>query len=156
MLGPVRFEHIKDCARDAIQQSIQEEERKMKRAKVGEDENRRQELIRVLPERDRSIAVLRDLLAEKQQRTGSQIADKGTSAKVPDYARLPLPTLVGLERAKDATIGWVLKQIEKAEAAQEEHSKNILPNFEGSGRNGNNKKTGNDGAPEALKATISP
>lgn len=134
MLGPVRFEHIKNCARDAIEQYLDEKEKRVKRVKVEEDETRRQELIWVLPERDRSIAVLRDLLAEKQQRDNSQKAQKSSPAKVPEYAELPLPTLASLERARDATIGWILNQIEKAEAAQEQQSKDVKPKIEATGQ----------------------
>jgi len=138
MLGPVRFEHIKDCARDAIKQYLEEEERKAKRVKFEEDEKRRQELIRMLPERDRSIAVLRDLLAEKQQTDSSQKGEKSAPAKVPEYARLPLPTLAILERARDATMGWILKQIETKEAAQEELSKDVKHEIEGPEKGRNN------------------
>ncbi|KAL8860983.1 MAG: hypothetical protein Q9178_002496 [Gyalolechia marmorata] len=122
MLGPVRFDHIKNCAREAISNYLQStKQQHAKRAKTNaEDGTRKAVLIRVLPERDQSISVLRALLAEKQS-TGSLSpkAEKGTSpAKVPDYPKLPLKTLENLERARDATIGWILAQIEKAEVAQ--------------------------------------
>lgn len=156
MLGPVRFEHIKDCARDAIKQYLEEEERKAKRVKFEEDEKRRQELIRVLPDRDRSIAVLRDLLAEKQQTDSSQKGEKSAPAKVPEYARLPLPTLASLERARDATIGWILKQIETAEAAQEELSKDLKHEVEGPEKGRNNAENLDGRANEALEVAISP
>ena len=119
MLGPVRFEHIKACAREAIAQFIDEERERVKKVKVADELRiRREDLIRVLPERDQSVSVLRDLLAEKQGMTGSQAVDKQSPVKVLDYAALPLATLENLERARDATIGWILKQIEKAEIAQ--------------------------------------
>ncbi|KAL8686264.1 MAG: hypothetical protein Q9218_007231 [Villophora microphyllina] len=112
MLGPVRFVHMKNCAREAISQSLQTHENQgVKKIKISEDPARRTELIRLLSERDRSILVLRGLLAEKQQ----SISPKSSPAKVPDYAKLPLATLENLEKARDATIGWVLKQIEKVE-----------------------------------------
>jgi len=156
MLGPVRFEHIKDCARDAIRQYLEEGEKKAKRVKVEEDEIRRQELIRMLSERDRSIAVLRDLLVEKQQKDGSQKAEKGSPAKVPEYAKLPLPTLASLERARDATIGWILKQIETAEAAQEELSKDLKHEVEGPKKGRNNAENLDGRANEALEVATSP
>jgi len=156
MLGPVRFEHIKDCAKDAIKQYLEEEEKKAKRVKVEEDETRRQELIRVLSERDRSISVLRDLLAEKQQRGGAQEAQKSSPAKVPEYAKLSLPTLASLERARDATIGWILKQIEKAEAAQEEPSKDLKPEFEDAGQSCGDVEKWDDGVNKAFEAAQSP
>lgn len=138
MLGPVRFEHIKDCARDAIGQYLDEQEKRVKRVKVEEDETRRLELIRVLPERDQSIAVLRNLLAEKQQRDNSQEAQKSSPAKVPEYGKLPLATLASLERARDATIGWILNQIEKTEAAQEQQGKDLKPEVEVLGQKNDN------------------
>jgi len=178
MLGPVRFEHIKNCAKDAIEQYREEGEKKAKRVKVEEDESRRQELIRVLPERDRSISVLRNLLAERKQHEGSQKAESGGLVKVPEYAKLPLPTLGSLERARDATIGWILKEIEKAEAvqeqisrdlkpevdgtseihdyAQEELSKNWAPAVEDPAMNHDIEGNKGDGAIEALKVTKSP
>ena len=66
MLGPVRFDHIKACAQEAIAGWIQERERRVKRQRVQDKDERRQGLIRVLPERDESIIVLRGLLAEKR------------------------------------------------------------------------------------------
>ncbi len=156
MLGPVRFEHIKNCARDAIKLYLEGGDKKAKKVKVEEDEARRQELIRVLPERDRSIAVLRDLLVEKQQKDGSQKAERGGAAKVPEYAKLPLPTLGSLERARDATIGWILKQIEKAEVTQEEFSKDLKPEVEGPGQNYDNVENRDDEANKALEVAKSP
>ena len=120
LLGPVRFEHIKNSARAAIAQWTQDRERSAKRAKIREDEADKQRLISTLPERDQSIAVLRDLLAEKSQQSSSSPGGKGISAKVPDYATMPLATLQKLEQVRDATIGWILKQIEKVEETQAE------------------------------------
>ncbi|KAL8749027.1 MAG: hypothetical protein Q9199_007939 [Rusavskia elegans] len=128
MLGPVRFEHIKNCAREAISKylnSTQQQQSQVKKARTvtdDDEEKRRADLIRVLPERDRSISVLRGLLAEKQLATESalQKVEKFVSpAKVPEYSKLPLKTLENLERARDATIGWILAQIEKAEVVQQ-------------------------------------
>ncbi|KAL8990157.1 MAG: hypothetical protein Q9169_008196 [Polycauliona sp. 2 TL-2023] len=132
MLGPVRFEHIKNVAREAISQYTNSAEQQTSRAKkartiiLEEEEKRKNELIRVLPERDQSISVLRGLLAEKQitEPTSSQNGGTATSpVKVPEYSKLPLKTLENLERARDATIGWILAQIEKAEQSQIEKAK---------------------------------
>ena len=121
LLGPVRFDHIKNCARDAIAQWTQDRERTAKKAKTLEDEAEKETLIKTLPERDTSIAVLRDLLAEKsQQPPSSSPSGKGTMAKIPNYATMPLATLRKLEQVRDATIGWILKQIEKVEETQAE------------------------------------
>ena len=120
MLGPVRFDHIKNCACDAIMQWSSERERSAKKAKVREDEAERTRLIQILPERDQSITVLRDLLAEKNQQSSSASGEKRSPAKTPNYSTLPLATLEKLEQVRDATIGWILKQIEKVENAQAE------------------------------------
>lgn len=106
LLGPVRFSHIKNCALDAIAQWVQDRERTAKKAKTRQDDAEKETLIRTLPERDQSIAVLRDLLAEKsQQPSSSSPGAKGTTAKVPNYATMPLATLQKLEQVRDATIG---------------------------------------------------
>ena len=120
MLGPVRFDHIKNSARDAIMQWSQDRERSAKKAKVREDEAERERLIQTLPERDQSIIVLRDLLTEKSRQSSSAPGSQNSPAKTPDYSTLPLATLEKLEQVRDATIGWILKQIEKTENAQVE------------------------------------
>ena len=122
MLGPVRFDHIRNCASDAIAQWAEESERAAKRAKTQADKER---LTQVLPERDLSITVLRGLLAEKKgmAQTASQEAIQGSPARAMDYATMELPVLERLEQVRDKTIGWILEQIEKAEKAQEEASK---------------------------------
>lgn len=120
MLGPMRFDHIKNAARDAIMQWAQDRERSAKKAKVREDEAEKERLIQTLPERDQSITVLRDLLAGKSQQPSSAPSGERTPAKRTDYSTLPLATLEKLERVRDATIGWILKQIEKAENTQVE------------------------------------
>lgn len=122
MLGPVRFDHIKNSARDAIMQWSQDRERSAKKAKVREDEAEKERLIQTLPERDQSIIVLRDLLTEKSRHSSSAPGSQNSPAKTPDYSTLPLTALEKLEQVRDATIGWILKQIEKAEKAQAEES----------------------------------
>ena len=120
MLGPVRFGHIKNSAREAIMQWSQDVERSAKKAKIREDEAEKERLIQALPERDQSITVLRELLADKSQQPSSASSEKRTPVKTPDYSTLPLATLEKLEQVRDATIGWILKQIDKAEGAQSE------------------------------------
>ncbi|KAI4265479.1 MAG: hypothetical protein L6R38_009393 [Xanthoria sp. 2 TBL-2021] len=127
MLGPVRFEHIKNCAREALSKhlnSTQQQQSQVKKARTvtdDDEEKRRADLIRVLPERDRSISVLRGLLVEKHATESSSLKEEkvASPAKVPEYSKLPLKTLENLERARDATIGWILAQIEKAEIVQQ-------------------------------------
>ena len=152
LLGPVRFEHIRLSAREAVMAWLKERERgecsvKIKKVKVGADEDEdgererereRERLLSTLPERDHSITILRDLLKEKSAPSSAvaatseakdAVAEKErkstptttptstttTTKTVVDYASLPLPTLAKLEHVRDATIGWILKQIEKAE-----------------------------------------
>lgn len=122
MLGPVRFDHIKNSARDAIMQWSQETERLAKKAKVRGDETERERLIQTLPERDQSIVVLRDLLTEKSPQPSSAPESQKSPAKVPDYSTLPLPALEKMGQVRDATIGWILKRIEDAEKAQAEEA----------------------------------
>ena len=120
MLGPVRFGHIKNSAREAIMQWSQDVERSAKKAKIREDEAEKERLIQALPERDQSITVLRELLADKSQQPSSAPSEKKAPVKTPDYSTLPLATLEKLEQVRDATIGWILKQIDKVESAQSE------------------------------------
>ncbi|KAL8863903.1 MAG: hypothetical protein Q9198_010241 [Flavoplaca austrocitrina] len=122
MLGPVRFDHIKKCAREAASNYRDSpEQQRVKKIRIDkDDQKRRKDLIRVLPERDQSISVLRGLLNEKQSTPSPSpnAESKASPAKLPEYSKLPLKTLENLERARDATIGWILAQIEKAEVAQ--------------------------------------
>ncbi len=123
MLGPVRFDHIRNCANEAIGKwRTAITARPAKQLKVHDEVRRREELIAVLRERDQSIAILRGLLAEKkgQQASSSQSVEGSPPAKTNDYVTLPLPALEKLENVRDATIGWILKEIEKAEKAQTE------------------------------------
>ena len=131
MLGPVRFDHMKDVADNAIARWAQEGERAAKRVKT---ERERQQLItEVLPQRDQSIEVLRGLLVEKKGKTGKKTLGSRTepcsgqtdaspspspsSAKTPDYSVMDLHVLERLEQVRDKTIGWILAQIEEAEKA---------------------------------------
>lgn len=120
LLGPVRFDHIKNSAREAIIEWLQDEERSAKKAKIREDEAVKERLIISLPERDQSITVLRDLLAKKSQQSSSISGEKSSPTKTPNYKTLPLATLQKLEQVRDATIGWIIKQIEKTEGTENE------------------------------------
>ncbi len=92
MLGPVRFEHIKNCAKEAVEMSNQKDEshgekdeegRAGKRIKPA-DEAERQRLISILEERDLSIGVLRGLLADKKRELeGSSPKDEAGRASMP-------------------------------------------------------------------------
>ena len=86
-------------------------------------------LAKTLVERDQSIVVLRELAAEKErklkvaQEGGEDAEESGlsseptSSAKAPiDYAEMDLVRLRALERGRDATLSFLLKRCDKAEA----------------------------------------
>ena len=120
LLGPVRFDHLRTCAQEAISNWAQSQDRAKKKQQLGEDAEEKERLLHDLPERDESITVLRELLAEKRNAAPSKagMETASVSAKVPEYASLPLPALERLEKVRDATIAWILKEIEKAELAE--------------------------------------
>ena len=117
LLGPVRFDHIRDCARAAVSKWVDGNEKATKMKKIESEDEEKKRLETILRERDESIALLRGLLAEKKQ-TSSQRS--GSPPKVPDYSKQPLHVLRKLEDVRDATIGWILKGIEEAEKASED------------------------------------
>ncbi|KAK5212733.1 hypothetical protein LTR41_001680 [Exophiala xenobiotica] len=170
LLGPVRFTHIENAAREAIgkwkskskqRQQAETTERQAKRQKTAgpgggdEDEDEAQlaaeraRLARQLAERDNSIIVLRGLLAEKtakhqpdvlQDGAGAgAVASQGTPvqattasstsssqsspAKKMEYSEMPLQRLRQLDKARDATIAFILKQIDKAEEEEKKKEK---------------------------------
>jgi hypothetical protein len=141
LLGPIRFEHIETCAREAVQKwkdSVAEEH--AKKRKLEQDEVDMKRLVGVLAERDQSIVVLRQLAVEKEEKlkaalVGTKEADGAVNgdaepagASVKDeqsavtnskptiaYATMPLDRLKALEKARDATLSFLLKRIDKAE-----------------------------------------
>ena len=116
MLGPVRFDHMEKCAREAISSWIQDKDRMNERKKIEDEVITKERLVRSLPERDNSIAVLRGLLAEKKRISPSNAKANTTPTKVPTYRNMPLSALQRLEQVRDATIAWILSEIEKAES----------------------------------------
>ncbi|SMR42705.1 unnamed protein product [Zymoseptoria tritici ST99CH_1E4] len=132
MLGPVRFEHIDNCAREAVRRYQEvEAERRAKKRKIEEEEAEHERLAKSLVERDQSIVVLRELAAKKekvvkQAREGvdSVVVSPPSTADAPvsnsqpamDYAAMPLARLKALDKARDATLSFLLKRIDKAEA----------------------------------------
>lgn len=137
LLGPVRFTHIESCAREAIrtwQNSIAEQQ--TKKRKEDEHEAVRSRLTKVLLERDSSIIVLRALAIEKElaarqiagdleQKTSAdegETKDRSCQQSVTptkpsiDYDTMPVDKLRTLEKARDATLSFLLKRIDKAEA----------------------------------------
>ncbi len=137
LLGPVRFTHIESCAREAIEKwkmSMNTKENEdhhhaAQKRKVEEDGKRRFALVRILEERDHSITALRGLLREKTEEAPAAKADESTSSardvnvtptKPGNYSVMPLQALERLEKARDATISWILKEIEKVEQQQQQ------------------------------------
>ncbi|KAF2093817.1 ribosomal protein S5 domain 2-like protein [Rhizodiscina lignyota] len=127
LLGPVRFNHIENCAREAIKKYLDENRSSarndgpiVKRAKVVEDVRTKEVLVQTLNERDESIQVLRGLLKEKQnaaqklEPSGQEQSTQSSPAK-PSYEKMASEQLLKLEKARDATIGFLLKQIDTAE-----------------------------------------
>lgn len=131
MLGPVRFAHIENCARDAIRRSKtgQDDKSGGKRQRIGQQQPQvrdRKELEQILAERDESVKIIRELLAEKLAEGTAKEDDDDTGAvvqaspaKVPDYTKMPIAALERLEKARDATLAWLLQEIDKAEANAE-------------------------------------
>jgi hypothetical protein len=121
------------------QESVAEERSKKRRAE--EDTVAKEKLVKVLAERDQSISVLRALAAEKEEQVQMAKAETGTEeslknaspqakrevsqplsatttevkAKV-DYPTMTLERLRATEKARDATLSFLLKRIDKAEA----------------------------------------
>ncbi|PPJ59223.1 hypothetical protein CBER1_05353 [Cercospora berteroae] len=130
MLGPVRFTHIETVARDSIRAcESHRAEAGAKRRKVLEDKEEHAKLCKTLSDRDASITVLRKLAADKEQRLNDGVAAakdanadaQQVTASAPtanasmDYSVLPLDRLRVLEKARDATLAFLLKRIDKAE-----------------------------------------
>lgn len=150
LLGPVRFQHIERCAREAIskwRESLRgdEIEERAKKRKVeeegGNSAEEKKRLVAELEERDRSIGVLRGLLAEKraekskwqvndEPRQGEEVASLGgektegsatlpateaSSPKIINYGAMSLAALRRIDKARDKTIAWLLKEIDQAE-----------------------------------------
>ncbi|KIW91294.1 uncharacterized protein Z519_08190 [Cladophialophora bantiana CBS 173.52] len=96
----------------------------------------RSRLAEQLAERDQSIVVLRGLLADKTKAASTTVDEpqpqsqpaqqqslttSTSPAKKIDYSEMPLARLKQLERARDATIAFILRQLDKVE--EEEKAK---------------------------------
>lgn len=127
MLGPVRFEHVEGCARGAMREWRRgmgggddggAVKRRRGEGEAGEARSR-EELERVLGERDGSIEVLRGLLAEKKRVAGREgavaVAESATPKKAMNYKAMPVQVLAKLEKARDATIAFILKELDHVE-----------------------------------------
>ncbi|KAF7191222.1 IMPACT family member C14C8.09c [Pseudocercospora fuligena] len=133
MLGPVRFTHIESCAKDAIREcQNQRAEAQMKKRRIEQEEIEHAKLAKALVERDKSIETLRALAMEKENRVKQVRAASQSEQNAQDppktetpisnakpamhYATMPLDRLRALDKARDATLGFLLKRIDKAEA----------------------------------------
>lgn len=124
MLGPVRFQHMETAGRNAIKAWRDEEALKQReKRQKNEDAEDKIRLPDVLEERDRSIIVLRGLLAEKTGKSKAEVVAMTPSKKM-EYGGMTLESLRKLEGARDRTIAFLLKQIDaeevKIKKAQEE------------------------------------
>jgi hypothetical protein len=106
-IGPIRFTHIENCAKEAIWKwkvaSTQIERDAASKKQKFDDEAQRTELVKNLQERDYNIFSLRKLLAEKKAELEEPYGKMGTDA------------LKRVAKARDATIAFILKQIDKTE-----------------------------------------
>ncbi|UPX17842.1 uncharacterized protein EKO05_0008170 [Ascochyta rabiei] len=118
-IGPVRFTHIENCAKEAIWKwkvatAEAEKEGAAKKQKMN-DEAKKKELIEELTQRDHSIFALRKLLAEKKARLSGEETVPVTPQKGMEYAKTGVDVLKRLDKARDATIAAILKQMDKAD-----------------------------------------
>jgi hypothetical protein len=119
-IGPIRFTHIENTAKEAIwkyktSQSEMQQEQATKKQKL-EEESARKELEKNLRERDLNIFVLRGLLREKNAKlSGDDPAPPTPQKPPPDYGKMSYEALKKVDKARDATIAFILKQIDKVD-----------------------------------------
>jgi hypothetical protein len=116
-IGPIRFAHIENCAKEAIWKwkvanSEAEKEEASKRQRV-DDEAAKKQLVDELTQRDRNIAALRKLLVDKKAKLSGEDMAPPTPQKAIDYEKMGLDVLKRLDKARDATIAAILKQMDK-------------------------------------------
>jgi hypothetical protein len=153
LLGPVRFTHIEYVARQAIERwrtgtgdRLTADGAKRTKLEVEapsmDESAERARLAKILGDRDQSITVLRELLVEKTRKAaanlepGSEAAPPLSSAstttspaKKLDYAEMPVARLKQLEKAKDASITFILKQIDKVEEEEKAREMEAIANL---------------------------
>ena len=118
-IGPIRFTHIENCAKEAIWKwKVADEEAKkvqaIKKQKV-DDEAKQKELVKNLQERDYNIFALRKLLAQKKAKLQDEEPAPPTPQKPQAYRTMSMEALMRVDRARDATIAFILKQIDKVD-----------------------------------------
>jgi Uncharacterized protein family UPF0029 len=145
MLGPVRFKHIEDVAKEAVRVWREEQGSGGKRPRMNELvpslqqvaqpetlrpeelQRRKDDMIRTLTRRDESIITLRTLLDTKKAELASKPSQPlstpeaiASPSRRINYNIMPFVRLQALENARDATIQFLLKQIDRAEEDQKE------------------------------------
>ncbi|KAH7355868.1 ribosomal protein S5 domain 2-type protein [Pyrenochaeta sp. MPI-SDFR-AT-0127] len=118
-IGPIRFTHIENCAKEAIWKwkAVDTETKKgeaIKKQKVEEQVNSKQ-LMETLHERDYNIFTLRKLLAEKKAKLQGEEPAPPTPFKLQVYEKMPIDALKRVDKARDATVAFILKQIDKVD-----------------------------------------
>jgi putative IMPACT (imprinted ancient) family translation regulator len=108
-IGPVRFTHIEECAKEAILKW--KTEQTVKKQKV-DDEAKQKTLVNNLQKRDYNIFALRKLLAEKKAKLEKAQPVSPTAQKPQAYEKMSLEALARVSKARDATIDFILKQID--------------------------------------------
>jgi putative IMPACT (imprinted ancient) family translation regulator len=146
MLGQARFAHIENCATEAVRQWLDHvgEQQAMKR-RIEDDKVEKEKLVKALAARDQSIVVLRTLATEKEKMAKEAVERKpddagdingkaiivdatrdktpspprstpGVKPEGPDYDAMSVERLRALDKARDATLAFLLKRINKAES----------------------------------------
>ncbi|KAF2474679.1 uncharacterized protein BDR25DRAFT_351200 [Lindgomyces ingoldianus] len=126
-IGPIRFVHIENCAKEAIwrwkvvdaeaknEQTAKKQRLEAEAAKKDEETARR-ELAENLNERDQNIFVLRGLLADKTAKlNNSERVPPTPQKKPPDYNTMSMELLKRHDKARDASIAYILKEIDKVD-----------------------------------------
>lgn len=119
-IGPIRFTHIESVAKEAIWKwkvadTECKKEQEAKKQKLDE-EAARKALEENLRERDLNIFVLRGLLADKNAKLSGEERVPPTPQKAPpDYGKMSPEALKRVDKARDATISFILKEIDKVD-----------------------------------------
>jgi Uncharacterized protein family UPF0029 len=137
MLGPIRFSHIESVAKAAIRNARADGSNAaaLKRARIASPRvgtatkkpidleaaaKQKLDIMEVLKERDANIIVLRQLLEDKKAKLEGRASSSVTPSKSLIYARMPLPAIKALEKVRDATVAYLLKELDKVDEAQRE------------------------------------
>lgn len=114
-IGPVRFTHIENTAKEAVWkwQVVEQAARKDEAAKKQkrEEDEERQALEEDLRERDRRIFAMRGLLAEKKAKLEDSAEVPLTPQKQMNYGSMSLEVLQRQDKSRDATITLILKKL---------------------------------------------